>query len=60
MALSSSMLLSFHKILNRLSLPMIAYVSSLTFPDKGAKYLVLQEEASSLFFIGGYTESSHS
>ena len=38
----------------------IAFVSALSFPKTGPKYLVLQEEASSLFFIGGYTESSHS
>ena len=38
----------------------IAFVSALSFPKTGPKYLVLQEEASSLFFIGGYSESSHS
>ena len=34
----------------------VARVSSLTFPPKGPKYLVLQEVASDLFFIGKYTE----
>ena len=33
-----------------------ANVSSLTFPPKGPKFLVLQEVASGLFFIGKYTE----
>ena len=33
-----------------------ANVTSLTFPPKGPKFLVLQEVASGLFFIGKYTE----
>ena len=34
----------------------VGRVSSLTFPLKGPKYLVLQEVVSDLFFIGRYTE----
>ena len=34
----------------------VARVSSLTFPSVGAKYLVMQEVSSDLFFIGRFTE----